>query len=79
MDHNDPEITDVVVIDGAAHSLKVPRVTTRNTHGTGCTLSSAIGQGQTDLTRALAAGAEWELSYAPQTGHGPVHHMAMRA
>ncbi|AXR73765.1 MULTISPECIES: bifunctional hydroxymethylpyrimidine kinase/phosphomethylpyrimidine kinase [Auritidibacter] len=100
--HDTQEMTDVVVINGEAYSLPIPRVSTRNTHGTGCTLSSAIAaraalnvsaqtppssedllawikKGQTDLARALAAGAQWELSYAPQTGHGPVNHLALRA
>ena len=60
------------------------RVYTRNTHGTGCTLSSAlaatIAQGN-DLTtaallakryieQAIISGAEYEIG----TGHGPVNH-----
>jgi hydroxymethylpyrimidine/phosphomethylpyrimidine kinase len=28
--------------NGAAHWMRAPRIHTRNTHGTGCTLSSAI-------------------------------------
>lgn len=61
-----------------------PRVDTDNTHGTGCTLSSAIaahltrGVAVTDavaaaktyLTQALQAGAKRHLG----AGHGPVHH-----
>lgn len=59
-------------------------IATRNTHGTGCTLSSAItawlaqGEGMTAaiskaksyLTAALRAGAEVEIGQ----GHGPVNH-----
>ncbi len=64
--------------------LDAERVETRNTHGTGCTLSSAIAAclakgysireaaqaAKAYLTRALQAGAEYILG----SGHGPVHH-----
>ncbi|BDD87463.1 bifunctional hydroxymethylpyrimidine kinase/phosphomethylpyrimidine kinase [Desulfofustis limnaeus] len=60
------------------------RLHTRNTHGTGCTLSSAIAahlakgiplvaaidQAITYLHRALRAGSSYRLG----SGHGPVHH-----
>ena len=60
------------------------RVKTSNTHGTGCTLSSAIaaglarglsladavGRAKDYLTGALRAGAHYRLG----RGHGPVHH-----
>ena len=59
-------------------------VVTRNTHGTGCTLSSAItsflaqglpvdeaiGAAKEWLTKALRAGADLEIG----KGHGPVNH-----
>lgn len=64
--------------------LSAPRVATRNTHGTGCTLSSAIAalrpryDGWTEpvraakdyLTAALRAADELHVGH----GHGPVHH-----
>jgi len=64
--------------------LPAARIDTVNTHGTGCTLSSAIaanmaqgrGVGEAVLrakeyiTGAIAAGADYELG----KGHGPVHH-----
>lgn len=64
-----------------------PRIETVNTHGTGCTLSSAIaaflarGLGIAEavasakdyLTQALRAGALYRLGH----GHGPVHHFAV--
>jgi len=64
--------------------LEARRVETPNTHGTGCTLSSAItaylalGLSVDDAVRAakdyttaaIAAGAEKSLGH----GHGPVHH-----
>ncbi|WDP90196.1 MAG: bifunctional hydroxymethylpyrimidine kinase/phosphomethylpyrimidine kinase [Desulfobacter sp.] len=60
------------------------RVNTQNSHGTGCTLSSAIAAGlakgldlhtavktaKVYITGALAAGAGYETG----RGHGPVHH-----
>ncbi len=60
------------------------RVDTVNTHGTGCTLSSAIasylayGNSLTDsaklakkyINNAIKAGAEYDIGH----GHGPVHH-----
>lgn len=60
------------------------RINTKNTHGTGCTLSSAVaaflahGLSLNDAVRrakdyiesAIAAGAHYEVG----KGHGPVHH-----
>lgn len=60
------------------------RIESKNTHGTGCTLSSAIasylakGYNITEsvqsakefITAAIKAGADYELG----KGHGPVHH-----
>jgi hydroxymethylpyrimidine/phosphomethylpyrimidine kinase len=40
-----PESVDVLVDETGLHRLASPRVATRNTHGTGCTLSSAIAAG----------------------------------
>ena len=70
--------------DGTMTLLPSKRVNTRNTHGTGCTLSSAfaaaLARGE-DLTAAAASakayieqaiisGAEYEIG----GGHGPVNH-----
>jgi len=65
-------------------SLPSKRIHTKNTHGTGCTFSSAIaaflahGQPLNDAIRnakdymksAISAGATYEIG----KGHGPVHH-----
>ena len=66
--------------------FSAPRIDTRNTHGTGCTLSSAIAarlaQGD-DLVRAVdaakryltgALAASGRLQVGSGEGHGPVHH-----
>ena len=64
--------------------LDAPRIDTPNTHGTGCTLSSAIcaylarGHAVHEsvelakdyMTAAIRAGADYRLG----GGHGPVHH-----
>lgn len=64
--------------------FSAPRVATKNTHGTGCTLSSAIAAGlakKRDLnvaiseakafvTGAIAAADELDIG----KGHGPTHH-----
>lgn len=64
--------------------LKSQRVATRNTHGTGCTLSSAIAAGLAkgyDLDRAVAEAKSYlegairhGASLSLAKGHGPVHH-----
>jgi hydroxymethylpyrimidine/phosphomethylpyrimidine kinase len=65
-------------------TLPAERIPSRNTHGTGCTLSSAIAaylargeeleaavrRAKTYITAALQAGAPYRLG----SGHGPVHH-----
>jgi len=64
--------------------LKSARIESKNTHGTGCTLSSAIASflakgcstvesvksAKAYITAAIKAGADFELG----KGHGPVHH-----
>lgn len=66
------------------HRLESPWVKTRNTHGTGCTLSSAVTalltQGYS-LTEAVFSAKEYiagAIAHADQLtigkGHGPVHH-----
>lgn len=79
------ESVDVLIgEDGAITRLPGPRVLTRNTHGTGCTLSSAIAAG---LAKGLSlddavADAKVYVGGAIEAadeltigrGHGPVHH-----
>ncbi|ADH89400.1 phosphomethylpyrimidine kinase [Ancylobacter novellus DSM 506] len=79
-----PDSIDVLLDEDGFLELSAPRVVTRNTHGTGCTLSSAIAAGlargmalrpaveaaKDYLTRALARSEELEIGH----GHGPVHH-----
>ena len=65
-------------------TLPAERIASRNTHGTGCTLSSAVAarlargddletavrRAKDYLTDALRAGAAYRIG----NGHGPVHH-----
>jgi hydroxymethylpyrimidine/phosphomethylpyrimidine kinase len=74
-----------VLFDGARITrLARPRLPTRNTHGTGCTLSAAIASYRAlgaPLNEAVARAKDylWQaLSHADDLtigkGHGPVHH-----
>ncbi len=82
---NDTARDHFLTAAGDAGWFEEPRLDTKNTHGTGCTLSAAIaaylGQGlalsaavaaaKIYLTAALQAGADYQLG----RGHGPLHHL----
>jgi hydroxymethylpyrimidine/phosphomethylpyrimidine kinase len=75
---------DLLIGEGEVLRLSAKRVPTKNTHGTGCTLSSAIAAGlakgltvteavQTAkeyVTHAIAAADELQIGQ----GHGPLNH-----
>lgn len=79
-----PDSPDVLVDEQGTVRLTVRRIATENTHGTGCTLSSAIAAGlavgeplrtavrraKDYLTGAIAAADRLAVGH----GHGPVHH-----
>jgi hydroxymethylpyrimidine/phosphomethylpyrimidine kinase len=79
-----PQATDILFTAGGETRLTAPRHETRNTHGTGCTLSSAIaaglargldlpaatGEAKLYLTEALLAADRLSIG----AGAGPVHH-----
>jgi hydroxymethylpyrimidine/phosphomethylpyrimidine kinase len=76
------DAVDVACTERGVFELRRPRVNTRHTHGTGCTLSSAIAanlaRGLTDR-EALEGAREYldgALRHAPGlgTGHGPLNH-----
>jgi hydroxymethylpyrimidine/phosphomethylpyrimidine kinase len=79
-----PESVDILVSAAGVERFASPRLATRNTHGTGCTLSSAVAAGlaKGDPLRVAVAGAKTYLNAALQaasrlqigSGHGPVHH-----
>jgi hydroxymethylpyrimidine/phosphomethylpyrimidine kinase len=75
---------DLLVSAGGVVRFAAPRIATRNVHGTGCTLSSAIAAGLAkglsqdeacraakDYVTAAIAGAS---TLAVGSGHGPAHH-----
>lgn len=78
------EIIDVLHDGQNITSLKAARIHTKNTHGTGCTISAAItaylakgkdlraavSLAKKYVTGALQAADELEIG----SGHGPVHH-----
>ncbi len=78
------ESVDLLIEPDAVARLSAERIVTDNTHGTGCTLSSAIAAGlakglglaeavrqaKAYLTAAVAAADGLSIGH----GHGPVHH-----
>ena len=79
-----PESTDYLIDASAVIRLAAPRIATGNTHGTGCSLSSAIAAGlakgrdlepavrdaKAYVSAAIAAADRLDVGH----GHGPIHH-----
>jgi hydroxymethylpyrimidine/phosphomethylpyrimidine kinase len=65
-------------------ALAAPRIATKNTHGTGCSLSSAIAAGLAkgdDMEAAVRNAKAWISAaiaaadkFTVGHGHGPIHH-----
>jgi hydroxymethylpyrimidine/phosphomethylpyrimidine kinase len=78
------ESVDYLIDRQSAVRLAAPRIATANTHGTGCTLSSAIAAGlaKGEPLEAAVRAAKHYISGAIMAadrlqvghGHGPVHH-----
>jgi hydroxymethylpyrimidine/phosphomethylpyrimidine kinase len=78
------ESVDLLIGQSEVVRLTAPRIATRNTHGTGCTLSSAIAAGlakgrdlisavedaKVYVTAAIAAADTLNIGH----GRGPLHH-----
>jgi hydroxymethylpyrimidine/phosphomethylpyrimidine kinase len=78
------ESVDLLIGQGQVIRLSAKRIKTRNTHGTGCTLSSAIAAGlakgldlaaaahdaKAYVTTAIAANDHFQVGH----GNGPLHH-----
>lgn len=76
--------SDVLLSESGIHYLDAPRIDTKNTHGTGCTLSSAIAAylarglplkeacsaAKNFVTTAIIHADELDVG----SGHGPLHH-----
>ena len=78
------ESIDYLITRGGSLALAAPRVATQNTHGTGCSLSSAVAAGLArgeDLETAVRQAKDWisaAIAAADRLGvghgHGPIHH-----
>jgi hydroxymethylpyrimidine/phosphomethylpyrimidine kinase len=78
------ESIDYLVSSGGTIALAAPRVATKNTHGTGCSLSSAIAAGLAkgeDMQSAVRNAKAWVSAaiaaadrFTVGHGHGPIHH-----
>jgi hydroxymethylpyrimidine/phosphomethylpyrimidine kinase len=75
-------LTDLLATPAGIEAFAAPRIASRHTHGTGCTLASAIGtglaQGMTLRDAVLRARAyvRAAITAAPGygLGHGPLNH-----
>ena len=79
------DATDILVLKAGSLRFAKPRIATRNTHGTGCTLAAAVAAGLASghslatavekakdfVWRAIVAGRDIEIGQ----GHGPVNHL----
>jgi hydroxymethylpyrimidine/phosphomethylpyrimidine kinase len=80
------ESIDLLIGQGDVVRLSAKRIATKNLHGTGCTLSSAIAAGlakgldlktaareaKTYVTAAIGAADKLKIGH----GHGPLHHFS---
>ncbi|WEM45587.1 bifunctional hydroxymethylpyrimidine kinase/phosphomethylpyrimidine kinase (plasmid) [Photobacterium sp. DA100] len=81
---NDASSTDLLILENDVVRMSTPRIATRNTHGTGCTLSAAtasfLAQGypleqavrhaKAYITKAIENADALQIG----AGHGPVNH-----
>jgi hydroxymethylpyrimidine/phosphomethylpyrimidine kinase len=79
-----PESIDYLIDGNGIIALAAPRIATKNTHGTGCSLSSAIAAGLAKgesmetavrhakawVSAAIAAADRFDVGH----GNGPIHH-----
>ncbi len=80
--HREDDATDILYDGHGFVRLEAPRVQTKNTHGTGCTLSSAIAANMArglPVAQAVAAAKRYttvaiEHALSIGKGVGPTHH-----
>ena len=78
-----PEVVDLLLAGGRCHRFANPRLSSASTHGTGCTLSSAIAArlaAGEELPRAVEGAIRYlrgamRAAYPVGSGHGPVDHL----
>jgi hydroxymethylpyrimidine/phosphomethylpyrimidine kinase len=77
-----PQVRDLLIEKSTVTAFENPRIDTRHTHGTGCTLASAIATGIAS-GMALPAAVERAIAYVREAirtapgygrGHGPLNH-----
>jgi hydroxymethylpyrimidine/phosphomethylpyrimidine kinase len=76
-------VTDILVTKSSAQRLTAPRLKTASTHGTGCTLATAIAVGLAqnmpliEAIRRARSYVQEAIRTAPGLGHGhgPLNHM----
>ena len=83
-----PESVDFLIDADACTRYAAPRIATKNTHGTGCTLSSAVAAGLAkglalaDAVREAKAYVSAAIAVADRlkvgSGRGPLHHFYER-
>lgn len=79
-----PESVDYLISGDGIIALAAPRIATKNTHGTGCSLSSAVAAGLAkgeDMETAVRHAKAWISAaiaaadrFSVGRGHGPIHH-----
>lgn len=77
-----PEVTDLLATEAGTIEFRSPRIASRHTHGTGCTLASAIatglaqGMALADSVSRARAFVHAAIFSAPGFGggHGPLNH-----
>ena len=80
--HLEGDVVDILLVGGEEHTWARPRIDTRHTHGTGCTLSAAIAAALAlgaPLPNAVERGIRFigrGIAAAPGlgSGRGPVSH-----
>jgi hydroxymethylpyrimidine/phosphomethylpyrimidine kinase len=79
-------VTDALVTDEGVYFFRAERIDTRSTHGTGCTMASAVATGLAqgmplvDAVQRAHAYVQAAIKAAPGLGrgHGPLWHFAGR-
>jgi len=77
-----PDSIDIACMESGTFEIRRPRIETRHTHGTGCTLSSAIaanlalGLPDREAMEAAREYLDGAIRHAPGlgAGHGPLNH-----
>ncbi len=75
-------ITDLLINTSEIHSIKTTKITTNHTHGTGCTMASALSASlakSIDIRNSFAIAHKYvnnAIKYTPKfgRGNGPINH-----